>query len=628
MSRTIVVKEYDTIICNESLSSSQGYVYLEEKYFDELEHFIKEYTSQSDQADILEFMKIGYRRGVGDTITFKSYVGIIELPSGFQIEVLPKISLGEDSNDVQTRKIFLKMLNCLKDFDGKIFSTASLNTDKMNLYEIFIRMYIQECWTLVKRGIKSDYITTEDNLTVYKGKLDVNKHIVHNIAHKERFYMVFDEYQVNRPENKLIKSTLLKLLKLSKNMDNLRELRQLLYSFEMVSESDNYERDFAKVSITRGMKEYELLIQWARVFLLNKSFTTFSGKESGRALLFPMEQVFEAFVARQLKSIFEKNGSRSIRVSSQDTGYYLFDEPRKFRLRPDIVVKNSSDKNRAVVIMDTKWKSLSKNPSANYGISQSDMYQMYAYSKKYNTSDIWLIYPVNDEVRDLPQLSFEAIKDEVKKTIVKVFFIDLANYSNSLQDFYQKVYSVSDSDSDEEDYESVVPNSLFVRKYKDNWEIAYKSSEGKIDTHQENFEPLRFKTKESAQAKLSDIANVRKREDQAVPFTKEEAEAYAERHKWKFAKTYAKSAPHEYLVKSWLSEDDQLDYERFVATMKRESVVGYFYSHKNNYLILGDHYYWFMGQYENMAIDLINRTTTDYLEFKDGAYYYKGKEIN
>ena len=65
-------------------------------------------------------------------------------------------------------------------------------------------------------------------------------------------------------------------------------------------------------------------------------------------------------------------------------------------------------------------------------------------------------------------------------------------------------------------------------------------------------------------------------------------------------------------------------FERFVQTMKHNSVVGYFYSHKNDYLILGDHYYWFMVQYENKAINLINRTTTDYLELKDGVYRYRG----
>ena len=437
MSRSIVVKEYDTIVSNESLSSKQGYVYLEEKYFKELVQFIKEYVSESDEADILEFMQIGYKRGVGDTVTFKSYVGIIELPSGFQIEILPKVSWGEDENNAKTKRIFLKMLNCLKDFEGKVFSSASLNTDKMNLYEIFIRMYIQETWTLVKRGIKSDYISSEDNLSVYKGKLDVSKHIACNAAHKERFYMIFDEYQVNRPENKLIKSTLLKLLGISRNSDNTREIKQLLYSFELVKESDNYAKDFAKVSLTRGMREYDLLIQWAKIFLLNKSFTTFSGKNSGKALLFPMEQVFEAFIAKQIKLLFENQSNGLIRVSAQDSGYYLFDEPRKFKLRPDIVVSNAYDEEHSVVIMDTKWKRLNSNPSANYGISQADMYQMYAYSKKYHTPNIWLIYPLNNDVRDLGQLSFEAVKNEDMNVLVKVFFVDLDNYNESLQAFFK-----------------------------------------------------------------------------------------------------------------------------------------------------------------------------------------------
>ena len=61
--------------------------------------------------------------------------------------------------------------------------------------------------------------------------------------------------------------------------------------------------------------------------------------------------------------------------------------------------------------------------------------------------------------------------------------------------------------------------------------------------------------------------------------------------------------------------------------MRANSVIGYFYGHKNDYLILGDHYYWYMPTPENMAIDLINRTTTYYLEYRDGAYYYKPKQF-
>ena len=439
MSNPLVVKEYDTIIYDAALADKNGYVYLEEKYFRELDHFIRDYSSRDDGSDVLEFMKIGYRRGIGDTISFNNYVGIIELPSGFQIEILPKVSLAGDEDNSKTKRIFLKMLGCMKEFEGKVFSSASLNVDKMNLYEVFISMYVQETRRLVKRGIKSAYISSEDNLAFFKGKLDINKQIRTNAAHRERFYMHYDEYQVNRPENKLIKSTLLKLLRVTKDSLNSKEIRMLLYSFELVDESVNYDKDFSSVSLTRDMKDYELLMMWSKVFLTNKSFTTFSGNSTGKALLFPMEQVFEAFVAKQLKNIFEQNSSGRLNVSAQDSGYYLFDAPKKFRLRPDIVVRDKIDRDIGSIILDTKWKRLS-NKAANYGISQSDMYQMYAYAKKYNTSDVWLIYPSNDDVDPSVPLSFEAVKDEVKRVNVRVFFVDLSNYKNSIQSLYELIY--------------------------------------------------------------------------------------------------------------------------------------------------------------------------------------------
>ena len=153
-----------------------------------------------------------------------------------------------------------------------------------------------------------------------------------------------------------------------------------------------------------------------------------------------MEQVFEAFIAKQIKMLFESQSNGLIHVSAQDSGYYLFDEPRKFRLRPDIVVSNAYDQTHSVVIMDTKWKRLNHNPLTNYGISQADMYQMYAYSKKYHAPNIWLIYPLNEDVRELGQLSFDAFKNEELNVSVKVFFVDLADYNNSLRSFYEHVY--------------------------------------------------------------------------------------------------------------------------------------------------------------------------------------------
>lgn len=426
MGELLEVREYETIIGNKEYKNQ--YRYIEKNKFNELIEFIHAFDSDEKESDVLDFIKIGYKRNVGETVTFKNYVGLIQINNKFQIQILPKIEFAKGEKD-ETKQIFIKMLRSMKDFPSKVFTNANLKFEKMNLYEIFINMYLQEVRRLIKHGIKSAYIGQEDNLNVYKGKLLVEKHIKQNFIHKERFYVGFDEYQVNRAENKLIKSTLLKLQKLTSSMENSKEIRQLLTVFELVEPSTNYDKDFAKVVINRHTKDYEMLIKWSKVFLKDKSFTTFSGTESSRALLFPMEKVFESYVAKNIKKIFSRVGWN---VSAQDKGYYLFDtlneeQYKKFALRPDLVVTREDG---SIIILDTKWKNLTNNRRINFGISQADMYQMYAYSKKYKTPDIWLLYPMNNEMRKSKPIRFES-GDGVT---VSVFFIDLYNIKESLEE--------------------------------------------------------------------------------------------------------------------------------------------------------------------------------------------------
>ena len=431
MGELFEVKEFETIMGNSEYRDS--YKYLKKDIFDDLIEFIHSFESNDNELDVLEFAKIGYKRNIGDTITFKNYVGIIQMKNGYQVQVLPKITFKDGDND-ETKSVFMKMISSMKDFPGKVFSNTNLKVSRMNLYEIFINMYLGEVRKLVKHGIKSDYVSNEDNLNVYKGKLMINQHIKYNFAHKERFYVGFDEFQVDRAENRLVKSTLLKLQKITTSYENSKEIRQLLGSFELVPPSVNYDKDFAKVVINRNTKDYEVLIKWSKVFLKNKSFTTFSGTDRARALLFPMEKVFESYVAKYMKKVFGKAG---FTVSVQDKGHYLFNKLNnetynKFALRPDLVVTRDDGK---VFILDTKWKSLINDKRKNYGISQADMYQMYAYAKKYDTSEVWVLYPVNEEMKNEGVIRFNS-GDGVN---VSLFFVDVSQIEKSLEELFSKL---------------------------------------------------------------------------------------------------------------------------------------------------------------------------------------------
>ncbi|MFA5720628.1 MAG: McrC family protein [Acholeplasmataceae bacterium] len=416
MKTIITIKEYETIVRGEKTQKVGAITYLKTSTFNDLKKFVQE-SNQGEEINLLSVLKLGYNRFYGDTITPQNYVGLIEMRDGTQIEILPKISLAEeDKNNSVSKKVFLKMLKSLKEFSGKTFDGSKLDVERMSLNEVFISMFVQEVRSLIKKGVKSFYEQKEDNLNVFKGKLKIGEQLRLNNVHKERFYVEYDEYTSNRPENRLIKSTLLKLETISTYYKNLNEIRNLIYYFDLIDVSYNYESDFAKVVIDRTSKDYQVLMNWARIFLFNKSFSTFSGSTVSRSILFPMEKVFEQYVASQLSRCASPY---NLRIAKQERRHYLFDEPSRFALRPDIVVYQDNKK----VVLDTKWKRLISQPNSNYGVSQEDMYQMFAYAKKYDASAVYLIYPKNFEKRPFKD-DYTTFKGN-DGVIVHVYEVDL-----------------------------------------------------------------------------------------------------------------------------------------------------------------------------------------------------------
>lgn len=426
--KTYTITEYGSFVRDKKVN---GYESLLPRVFDKLEAFVLENASKGTEA--AELMGFAFKKNIGKVITAKNYVGVIALDDGTIIEILPKIC-GED--DIQkVKKLLIRMLKSLQNSPFKNMQSTNVDVAKLPVFEIFIRMFITETFAVVKRGLKSDYETVEDNLTVCKGKIDFSNQIRHNLVHKEKFYVRYDEFNNNRPENKLVKSTLKYLYRFSSSSKNKADLKTLLNVFENVNESVNYDADFSKCSSDRNSKYYNTLLMWCKVFLKGKSFTSFAGSEVAYALLFPMETVFESYVAQQFRKLINPD---EYTVSAQHKGFYLFDRPQKFALRPDIVITDNYNED-LMFIMDTKWKLLNNNPSSNYGISQADMYQMYAYQKKYEAQNVTLLYPMTDEIDESAPISYKA-----DDATVNVRFVDLFNIKESLQKIVEDVIFISD----------------------------------------------------------------------------------------------------------------------------------------------------------------------------------------
>ena len=418
------ITEYGSFITGKELD---GYVTLPPHTFEQLENFIL--TNRSKDADALELMGLSARRGVGKVITAKNYVGIITMNDGTTIEILPKIysAVEDDASGSKAKRLLIEMLKTLRDSPYKNLQMASLNIEKMNVFEIFIRMFIDEVFLIVKRGLKRSYESVEENVNFFKGKMKFSQHIKLNHSHKERSFVEYDVFSLNRPENRLLKSTLLYLYKHSKSSRNRTDIKSLLNSFAEVEASSDYKSDFAKYVPDRNMKDYSTALMWSRVFLMGKSFTSFAGSEVALALLFPMESLFESYVAALLKKHLVPLGYS---VSAQDKTYHLFDDPKRFAMRPDIVIRRKTD--GAIFVMDTKWKLLADN-KANYGIAQADMYQMYAYQKKYDAENVTLLYPQTEKISSDNKFSYSA-EDGVTVHVNLIDLFDIKKYVAQVQE--------------------------------------------------------------------------------------------------------------------------------------------------------------------------------------------------
>jgi len=424
MRKTYQTTEYGSFVRDKEVLGS---ISLPPDTFDALENFVL--SNSTDDADALELMGLSARKGVGKVITAKNYVGVITMDDGTTIEILPKIFSHEAVTEGKVKKLLVDMLKTLRNAPFKSLQSTNVNIERMNIFEIFIRMFVDEVFYIVKRGLKCDYETIQSNESVFKGKMMFAGQIKHNYAHKERSFVEYDEFNTNRAENKILKSTLSYLYKCTASSKNKTDIKTLLNAFSDVDESVDYQADFSKIVPDRKTVDYQTALLWSKVFLMGKSFTSFSGSEVAFALLFPMEMLFESYIAAQLKKMLGHSGYT---LSAQDKTYHLFDEPRKFLMKPDIVIKNKAL--GQVFVLDTKWKVLS-DAKANYGISQTDMYQMYAYQKKYTSENVTLLYPLTEKVeqdKDIRFLSHDG-------TEIKIRFIDLFDIKKSLGNIVSEI---------------------------------------------------------------------------------------------------------------------------------------------------------------------------------------------
>lgn len=368
MSNFVTVREHETIPVSDSLT-------------------------KDDIIDLQLNAESVFRRK-SDGWAVANFVGVVTTKRGTVVEILPKIDLDGESHDTETtRGLFLKMLRCWRRFKKtKTLPESDIRAmRKFPMLEIFFHQFLTNLNLLSRGGIARRYIDVEENLPYMKGRVLFREQLRRNVANQARFFVLHDELSVNRPANRLIQTALTRIAPRVRTNQNRQLLRQLIPSFAEVPQAVDPHTDWRKHHVDRSMQHYGTVMPWVGLFLFNKGLTTFFGRHANLSLLFPMEQVFEDFVTLSFRRYQHHYAVHSEKPQKKLAKFNSIDA---FTMKPDIVLMKG--RQTVATILDAKWKEIDEqNISDNHDISQDDMYQLYAYGRRYKCSVVALVYPRN-----------------------------------------------------------------------------------------------------------------------------------------------------------------------------------------------------------------------------------------
>lgn len=354
----------------------------------------------------------------------RGVVGVIAA-SDCQLEILPKIDAkGEQDAAPETlRRRLVHMLSVARDLRIDAQTTASLGWQRDTLLEILIRIFCNKMTEAVRHGIPRRYIAQEDDLPALRGRLNVTRQFSVLAAQPQHLACQYDELSPDIDLNRVMKAAISKLSRVATAADNLRSLRELSFAYADVTDVAPSALRWNRITLDRTNDRWRELLSLAKLLLGDRHQTTNAGASDGHALVFEMNVLFEEYVAKLLKRGLAGTPFRvTLQGGQRDC---LFEgEQGRFRTRPDILIRHKDD---VIMVIDTKWKRISPRiEDAKQGISQSDVYQMMAYSQLYACDRVMLLYPHHQGLSDTPSQQAYAIGNAEAPRKLLVSTIDVS----------------------------------------------------------------------------------------------------------------------------------------------------------------------------------------------------------
>lgn len=321
-------------------------------------------------------------------------VGVIAAP-GCSLEILPKIDDETIESDATIRHRLIRMLDVALGLKIGSGQASTMARQAESLLDILIRLFAEKLLAEVQRGLPRTYLAQEEDLPALRGRLNIKRQFTTLAVRPDRLACRYDVLSADTALLRIMKTCVVLLRHYARATDTLRRLNELRSLLADVSDVHLSNLPWSQVRIDRTNHRWETLYNLARLFLKRDWQATHhdSLAQHGFTLLFPMNDLFEAYIAALVRRAI-RGTEWAVRAQAGRL-YCLIEEGKegkpRFQTRPDLLIERDY---KTVMIIDTKWKRIGCNPEdARSGISQADVYQIMAYARLYRCPQVMLLYP-------------------------------------------------------------------------------------------------------------------------------------------------------------------------------------------------------------------------------------------
>lgn len=392
MNPIIIVREHAWLY-TEPVPTSLDCAQLSESAFD----YVCQLSEKFSRAGARMAQVEGRRR-----LKLDNYVGVLHTPCGTTLEILPKHHELDDS-PLSCRALLRKMIQVLLDLPAREVDVAPIELYDAPLTEWVMQRFLDELDRLVQRGLHFDYQRVEEESPYLRGRLDLRRQLQQTPGKAHRFNVRHDVYLPDRAENRLLRLALDRIRVTTQSPENWRLAQELSVRLAEVPPSRHVDRDFEAWSTGRLIAHYQFIKPWCELILKQQMPLALLGNHWGLSMLFPMEKLFERYLARWLRR--QLTPGVDLRTPAAFKSLCSHQGQDMFRLEPDFYIGRVGQR----WVLDAKWKRLN-TAEDKYGINQADLYQLFAYGHKYldGQGQMALIYPRSTSFSaPLPHFEFQ-----------------------------------------------------------------------------------------------------------------------------------------------------------------------------------------------------------------------------